>query len=367
MAKRPAPAEADFEKTLEKYKGLIDSRISTLLDQKILASRGFLRSSYSALKEFLLKGGKRLRPAMTIMAYRAVSPRPESKILGPAVGIEFFHNSSLIHDDIMDEDSERRGMPSMHKKFEEVFSRDFEEKRCERRIFRRSSERFGVSMAILQGNILYALTGSCFTDSPFDPEKIRKALEVVNRAYQAISEGQMLDILSELESDFSERDCWRTIRAKTAYLFGAAVEVGAILGGATSAQFETLSQYAVHVGTAFQLQDDLLDVAPGQEGHAVGSDIRRGKHTLLVVKAIKAANQRQRKILRAALGNDEADAGAIEAAAGVLAATGAVDEVRRLARQKLRKGQASLDGGDLSEEGRAFFAGLANSLGQRQI
>jgi len=367
MAKRPAPGETDFERTLDRYKGLIDSGIGSLLDEKILESEGFLKSAYTALKEFLLKGGKRLRPAMTIMAYRAVCPRDEDRILGPAVGIELFHNSSLIHDDIMDEDSRRRGMPSMHKTFEGLFLRDFEERTYEGRIFRRMSERFGVSMAILQGNILFALTELCFTRSDFDSDRIKGALDVINHAYRATSEGQMLDILSELKGDFAERDCWRVIQAKTAYLFGAAVQVGAILGGATPGQVEALSRYAVCTGTAFQLQDDLVDISPGRKGHAFGSDIRRGKATLLMIKAFKAASPKQRKVLRSALGNDKATRATIDAAAAVLAATGAADEVSRLARKELRKGRSSLSNVGLSEEGEAFFAGLTDFLTRRKI
>ena len=222
-------------------------------------------------------------------------------------------------------------------------------------------------MAILQGNILYALTELSFTDSPFDADTIKRALEVVNRAYCAISEGQMLDILSELKSDFGERDCWRVVRAKTAYLFGAAVQVGAVLGGATPRQLEALSRYAVCAGTAFQLQDDLLDLSPGRKGHAFGSDIRRGKSTLLMIKAFKAASPKQRRILRSALGNDKAGLGTIEAAAEILAATGAVDAVRRLAGRELRHAQSYLIDAGLSAEGKAFFDGLASFLAQRKI
>ena len=355
-------SKRDFEKTLEKYKEIIDSGLKTLFDEKILDSKDFIKSSYSYLKEFVLRGGKRLRPAMTIMAYKAVCDQDEKKIVLPAIGIELFHNSSLIHDDIMDEDSERRGMLSMHKYFDELFLKDYGEIKYEGQIFRKMSERFGVSLAILQGDILYGLTEKCFTHSPFGADKIRKALDVINHTYRVICEGQMLDILSELKRDITENDYLGVIESKTAHLFRAAVQVGAIFGSATARPLNALSQYAISIGTAFQLQDDLLDISPGLKGHAFGSDIRRGKYTLLMIKAFEMASQKQRQNLLSALGNDKADRGAMKAAVEVLYAAGAVDYVKRLARQKLREGQSCLINAGLSEEARAFFEGLADFM-----
>ncbi len=357
-------SQMDFEKTLKKYKDIIDSGIGTLFDERIFNSRDFIKASYSYLKDFVLRGGKRLRPVLTIMAYKAVCDQDEKKVFLPAIGIELFHNSSLIHDDIMDEDSERRGVLSVHKYFDSLFLKDFGEKEYEGRIFRKMSERFGVSLAILQGDILYALTEDCFIHSPFDAAKIREALDVVHQTYRQICEGQMLDILSELKRDLTENDYLRTIEAKTAHLFRAAIQVGAIFGSATARSLNALSRYAMSVGTAFQMQDDLIDIRPGLKGHIFGSDIRRGKCTLLMIKAFETATPEQKQILFRALGNDKADRGTIEAAVEVLYATGAVDYVKRLAGQKLRKGQSCLKNAGLSEKAGAFFNGLVDFIAE---
>lgn len=357
----------DFKKTLKKYKDIIDLGLKTLFDEKILDSKDFITSSYSYLKEFVLRGGKRLRPVLTIMAFKAVCDQDEKKVFLPAMGIELFHNSSLIHDDIMDEDSERRGMLSVHKYFDSLFLKDFGEKEYEDRIFRKMSERFGVSLAILQGDILYALTEDCFIHSPFDAAKIREALDVVHQTYRRICEGQMLDILSEQRRDLTEDDYLRTVEAKTAYLFRAAVQVGAIFGSAPPRSLNALSQYAMSVGTAFQLQDDLIDIRPGLKGHTFGSDIRRGKCTLLMIKAFETATHEQRQILFRALGNDKADRRTIDAAVEVLYATGAVDYVKRLAGQKLRQGQSCLKNAGLSEEATVFFNGLVDSIAEDSL
>jgi geranylgeranyl diphosphate synthase type I len=357
----------DFNKTLSKYKRIVDSKITALFDNKILDSTGFINSSYVYLKEFLLRGGKRLRPVMAILAYKSLCNQDEEKIYLPAVGIELFHNSSLIHDDIMDEDGERRGMPSMHKHFEKVYLQDYEEKRSNGGIFSKMSERFGVSIAILQGDILYALTESCFTDSSFEAETCRRALDVINKTYRKISEGQILDILSEVKTDFAEDDCLELIETKTAYLFKAAIQVGAIFSQTSAEQMEALSQYALNIGMAFQLQDDLLDINPGLKGHALGSDIKRGKRTLLMLKALEKASEKQKKILLAAFGNYKADQNKIKAASDVLYDTGAVDDVKSLAFQKLREGQSCLANTGLTQEGRFFFEGLIDFLANRKI
>jgi len=357
----------DFGATLKHYKKIIDVRLEALFDERIRDADDFLKPVYSYLKDYVLRGGKRLRPILTVMAFKAAGGRAEDKILLPAVGIELFHNSSLVHDDIMDEDSERRGMPSVHTYFGKLFLEEHEEKKYEGRIFRRMSERFGVSMAILQGDILYALTERCFTRSPFGADHVRRALDVIHRTYRVISEGQILDILSELRRDATQDHYLRVIETKTAHLFKAAVQVGAIFGAATERQLDGLSRYALSLGTAFQLQDDLMDISPGLKGQAFGSDIRRGKFTLLMIKAFDTASPRQRRTLLSALGNDKADRRTIQAAINVLHAEGAVDEVKRLALQKLDEGRSALAGSGLSEEAGAFFEGLAHFMAHRKI
>lgn len=357
----------NFESTLHKYKSIIDSGLKTLFEEKINESKGFIRSGYISLKDFVLKGGKRLRPVMTIMAFKSLSDSEEEKIYLPAVGLELFHDSSLIHDDIMDEDSERRGMLSMHKNYEKQFLKQYKEKEYDGEIFRRTSERFGVSIAILHGDILYALTESCFTNSAFEPEKISRALDIVGQTYRVISEGQMLDILSELKSDFTEENYMEVIEKKTAHLFMAAAQIGAIFGNATAPQYESFSKYAINIGLAFQLQDDLLDIKPGKKGHALGSDIKRGKYTLLMIKALEKTNPAQKEILLAALGNDSASLETVQAAIDVLYATGAVDYIKEKAYLKLKEGRSYLDSIELTNEGRSFFDGLVEYLAHRDI
>ncbi len=357
----------NFEKTLQKYKEIIDHEIEAFFEEILNESKDFILSSYFSLREFVRKGGKRLRPVMTIMAFKALCDQDEKKIYLPAVGLELFHNSSLIHDDIMDEDVERRGIPSMHKEFENQFLKEYEEKKYDGGIFRNISERFGVSIAILHGDILYALSESCFTRSLFGSKEINKAIDVIGRTYRVISEGQMLDILSEQKRDLNESDYLEVIEKKTAHLFMSAVQIGSIFACKDVKPFDVFSKYAINIGLAFQLQDDLIDISPGLKGHALGSDIKRGKYTLLMIKAFENANLKQKHILLSSLGNNNAAPETIQEAIEVLCNTGAVDYVKEKAHQKLKEGQSYLNNIELSEEGRNFFNGLVNFLEQRKI
>jgi len=357
----------NFNETLHKYKEIIDSGLKTFFEEIINESTDFIQSSYFPLREFVLNGGKRLRPVLTIMAFKALCDQDEEKIYLPAVGLELFHNSSLIHDDIMDEDSERRGLPSMHKNFERQFLNEYEEKIYEGGIFSKTSERFGVSIAILHGDILYALTEKCFTNSLFEANEVSRALDVIGQTYRVISEGQMLDILSEQKRGLTETDYMDVIEKKTAHFFMAAVQIGAIFGRTPVQQIENFSKYAINIGLAFQLQDDLIDISPGLKGHALGSDIRRGKYTMLMIKAFKNANTKQKQVLLSALGNNDSDQKTIQAAIDVLHNSGAVEYVKEKAYQKLREGQSYLDEIGLSKEGREFFDGLVKYLALRKI
>ncbi len=177
----------------------------------------------------------------------------------------------------------------------------------------------------------------------------------------------MLDILSEQKRDFTENDYMEVIEKKTASLFMAAVQVGAIFGRSTVQQLDSLSKFAINIGLAFQLQDDIVDISPGLKGHALGSDIKRGKYTLLMIKAFENASTEQENILLSALGNDNAAQETIQAAIDVLHATGSLDYVKEKSHQKLREAKSYLDNIELSEEGRDFFVGLINFLEQRKI
>ena len=208
-------------------------------------------------------GGKMLRPALTLITAEAVGGNRESA-LKSAAAIELIHTFSLIHDDIMDQDDMRRGMPSVHKVW-------------------------GEDVAILAGDTLFSkafeiIIGSEGTSS----DQNNKALATVADACVKICEGQASDMGFEERFDVSEDEYMEMIFKKTGALIAAATKAGAIMGGADDETVHALYEYGRMIGTAFQIQDDYLDVISDEKdlGKPVGSDIAKGKMTLMVVKAL---------------------------------------------------------------------------------
>ena len=215
---------------------------------------------YQAVKHLPFAGGKRLRPILAYLACEAVGG-DGIKTIPFSVALEFIHTFTLIHDDIMDKDEMRRGLPSVHKKF-------------------------GENMAILAGDTLFAKAFE--TVSNIKNEKIVKKL-VKNLAFMAkeICEGQALDIEFE-KIDYIEEHLWmEMIEKKTARMFEHAAMGGAIIGKGSNDEIKALQNYGLNLGMAFQIWDDCLDVIGKDIGKPIGSDIKEGKKTLMYLHSYK--------------------------------------------------------------------------------
>ena len=210
-------------------------------------------------------GGKMLRPALTLISAEAVGGKKEDA-LKTAAALELIHTFSLIHDDIMDDDDMRRGMPSVHKVWDEP-------------------------VAILAGDTLFSKAFEMVIDSKEEnanPANVANALATVADACVKICEGQASDMSFEGNFDVKEAEYSEMIFKKTGALIAAATKAGAIMGGADDEIVKALYEYGRMIGTAFQIQDDYLDVISDEKdlGKPVGSDIAKGKMTLMVVKAL---------------------------------------------------------------------------------
>src|SRR5690606_32587676 len=218
---------------------------------------------YEPIKYFLAIGGKRLRPVLTLLAAELFGATIKEG-LPAALAIEMFHNFTLMHDDIMDEAPLRRGRETIHKKWD-------------------------INTAILSGDATliraYQLLAEC------KPELLAELLKVFNKMAQEVCEGQQLDMDFEKLATVTEEEYLHMIRLKTSVLLGAALEIGAILGGADKQDRSNLYTFGVNIGIAFQLQDDILDVYgdPSKFGKQVGGDIIENKKTYLLIHALRLA------------------------------------------------------------------------------
>ncbi|WP_281613488.1 polyprenyl synthetase family protein [Flammeovirga sp. SubArs3] len=218
---------------------------------------------YAPLRYILSLGGKRLRPALTLLGCYLFDD-DYKKAIDPAIGVEVFHNFTLMHDDIMDEAPLRRGKMTVH-------------------------EKWNSNVAILSGDVMFVRSYEYISN--VEDKILRQALALFNKCAAEVCEGQQFDMDFEERETVGEEEYIEMIRLKTAVLIGFALRLGALIGGATDEQSKVVEEFGVNVGLGFQLKDDILDVYADQDkfGKQVGGDIISNKKTLMLIKALKQA------------------------------------------------------------------------------
>ena len=237
------------------------------------------KSLYEPVEYVLSIGGKRIRPVLTLMGYNLWKEDPE-RILMPAVGLETYHNYTLLHDDLMDNADMRRGYPTVHRKWD-------------------------ANKAILSGDSMLVLAYQRMQQVP--AEKLPAVLNLFTETALEIGEGQEYDMTFETRNDVTENEYIEMIRLKTSVLLACALKTGALLADAPQEDADRLYRVGEQVGLAFQLQDDLLDVYgdPKVFGKAIGGDITSNKKTYMLINAYNRANDEQRKELEHWIGAKE--------------------------------------------------------------
>ncbi|MEN4007190.1 MAG: short chain isoprenyl diphosphate synthase IdsA [Methanobacteriaceae archaeon] len=297
----------------------IVKKYSESIDNEIEASLSIIDpSTLREASDHLIKaGGKKLRPVLVLLSSESVGGRTQDA-LKTAASIELIHTFSLIHDDIMDKDKMRRGKPSVHMLW-------------------------GEPMAILAGDTLFSKAFEIILETDTDPKRVVEALKTVTDSCIKICEGQALDISFEGKLDVKEDEYLTMIYKKTAALISAATKAGAILGGGTEEQIEALSEYGRLIGLAFQIQDDYLDVIGDEEdiGKPVGSDIIKGKMTLIVVHALANASKEDKKRLISILKSNNEDM--VDDAISIFNRCGSIEYTRNIALQNVKTAKELLD------------------------
>lgn len=223
---------------------------------------------YEPMAYVLSLGGKRIRPVFLLLSAQLFNENVES-FMDAAVSLEMFHNYTLLHDDLMDKADVRRGQPTVHRRWDE-----------------NTAILSGDAMLMLASKKMYAAVKSVCP----------QAMEVFLRTTLEVSEGQQYDMNFESRTDVSIEEYFEMIRLKTGVLISCALEMGALLGGASGEDARLLYDYGSHIGRAFQVQDDYLDVFGDARtfGKNIGGDILEGKKTFLLVNAFKKATATQR-------------------------------------------------------------------------
>ena len=279
---------------------------------------------YAPIKYGLEMGGKRIRPTLLMLAYNLYKEDIERAIM-PAMAVEIFHNFTLLHDDIMDNATVRRGRESVYAKW-------------------------GENVAILSGDAMLILAYNHLQRTQTD--NLSKVFEWFNKMAAEVCEGQQFDMDFETQAKVSVVDYMRMIELKTAALLAGSAIIGAILAGASESDCKHLYDFAREVGLAFQLQDDLLD-SYGDErlGKKIGGDILEGKKTILMVEAFSRANEEQREVLRSThLRSDLSDAEKITTIKALYDELGVAARVEQQISHRFQRALAILDNLDAPQE-----------------
>lgn len=234
---------------------------------------------YEPIRYMISLGGKRIRPALALMACEAFG-KNHSHALKTAIGIELFHNFTLMHDDIMDKAPIRRSLPTVHTKW-------------------------NTDVAILSGDALFVKSCQLIYESGIQHNK--ELMSAFLQTAMAVCEGQQWDMQYQAEAIISEQQYFTMIENKTAVLLACALKLGAVIGGADEKNADLLYDFGIKIGLAFQLQDDLLDAYPpnSEFGKKTGGDILINKKTFLLVKAYELADKKTKTALQFAMGSSQ--------------------------------------------------------------
>lgn len=221
------------------------------------------RGLYEPIGYVLSMGGKRIRPALTLMACNLFSDDVQPAV-NSALGLEIFHNFTLLHDDIMDKADVRRGQPTVHKKWDD-------------------------NTAILSGDVMQIAAYQYMTQTPVN--QLKRSLDLFSTTGAEICEGQQYDVEFESRDRVEADEYLEMIRLKTAVLLSASLQIGAWIGGAGEEDAQLLYDFGINIGLAFQLKDDLLDVYGDEAtfGKKIGGDILCNKKTYMLIHALEQA------------------------------------------------------------------------------
>ena len=316
--------------------------MQTLLNkvQEIFSQEEFIRQPkelYEPIDYTLRLGGKRIRPVMLLAANQMFGGNIV-QVYNAAIGIETFHNFTLLHDDLMDKSPLRRGKPTVYCKWDE-------------------------NTAILSGDTMFAMAWQYFLKQPH--ARLQEILQCFNQTAIEVCEGQQYDMNFESRDDISIEDYMMMIRLKTAVLLAGALKIGALYANAPLEDIDNLYSFGIHLGLAFQLQDDLLDGYGDVAvfGKQTGQDIRDNKKTYLYLRALQLATPDQQKELRKHFASTPENSDAkVAAVLGIYQSIGLRSHIEEAIQKEFALAQENLQKVNVAEEKKQSLRQLMETL-----
>lgn len=308
------------------------------------------------LRDVLAAGGKRLRPALLLLGHEAVGGRDVDAVLPAALSLELLHTCALLHDDLLDDATTRRGRTTTHVSF----ARDHTEQG-----WVGDADRYGAAAAVLVGDLAFVVADELFLDTDVRPERLLAALRVFTTLREEVMAGQALDVHAAAARLTSRELALTIATAKSGrYSVARPLQIGALLAGADEARAAALAAAVEPLGQAFQVRDDLLGVFGDADatGKSAAGDLREGKRTLLVAEAMARADEDDRRRLDELLGDPQLGAAGVAEARSILARSGAVEAVRDWVDEAIGQGLAAVDDLDLDPAARATLRAVGRWL-----
>lgn len=298
------------------------------------------KNLYVPVKHILSIGGKRIRPVSLLKANQAYAGSL-TEAMPAALAVEWFHNFSLVHDDLMDHADTRRGTLTVHKKFNS-------------------------NQAILSGDVMLARANQMIAQLELD--NFKEISQLFNQTAIEVCEGQQMDMDFETEELVGIQEYLQMIRLKTGVLFAASLKIGALIAGASASDADNLYEFGINAGLAFQIQDDYLDTyGEADFGKVKGGDIMQGKKTFLVCKALELANESEKEQLIWQLNKNEDRAKAVAAVTAIYSNLKVPEAAIEVEEEYFEKALIALDKCEMEAGQKADFNELAKSMMVRTI
>ncbi len=355
----------DIQATLKAFKERLDPEIEAYFDQQLADAQkddDLVHEALLHVKKMTLSGGKRLRPAFMYYGYIAAGGTDRERLLKTSVAVELIHMFLLIHDDIIDRDALRHGEPTLHERYR-TWGRRY--------LGLTDPDHFGDSIALIVGDMLFALGNDIIFNSGFPEKDLFAALSRMQKIVSHTVVGQARDIYIEYRGKATSAEVLNMYEKKTArYTIEGPLHLGSLLAGGSPALTAELARYALPIGVAFQIQDDILGMYGDEEriGKPVGSDIREGKITLLVAHVFEHAERAVKREVDDLLKRGAAlTAADIDRFREIIRDTGALDAAKARALSYIQEGKQALLAveSEIAPEAREFLEGIADYMEKR--
>ena len=366
MLVAPAPLYASVTPTsvnaLEFVRRPVDELLAAFLQRRVAELEELdpgLVTVGREVTDLVATGGKHLRPAFVYWGHRATGAEHDDAVLRPAAAVQLLHTFALLHDDVMDRSPERRGRASAYASLAEMHIRDGLEG---------DAEWFGIGGAILAGDLAFVWADQMFDATPLPASVLDRARRVFTTLRVEVMAGQYLDMRLAGLPTASESDALRVALLKSGrYTVTRPLQLGAAIGGGSPELDQALGRYGDAVGVAFQLRDDVLGVFGDPESTGKGDldDLREGKRTVLLLKAVERASPRQREHLDRLVGNRNLTPADADDVRQILVDTGALAEVEELIAERRRAADTAL--AEVHDSARAALTDLADLAAFRAV